>query len=76
MDRLEAIFSCAWRRDSPLHGETHWRAVAATGQELVEAGSGGDPDVVRWFGLLHDTRRENEGRVRTPTAFTWAGSGS
>jgi len=60
MADLETIFARAWRRDSPLHGEAHWRAVAATGQELVDSGSGGDPAVVRWFGLLHDTRRVNE----------------
>jgi len=56
----EAVLSRAWRRDSLLHGEAHWRAVAATGRKLVDAGSGADPDVVYWFGWLHDSRREND----------------
>lgn len=48
------------RRDSHLHGEEHWRCVAATGLDLVS--DDGDRLVVFAFGLLHDTRRENEGR--------------
>jgi uncharacterized protein len=59
-DDLEPILARAWRRESRLHGEAHWLAVVTTGQELVDAGSGADPDVVRWFGWLHDTRREND----------------
>ena len=57
---VAAVLSRAWRRDSPWHGESHWRCVAATGLELGGAVSGTDPVVVLCFGLLHDTRRENE----------------
>jgi len=56
----ETILARTWRRDSTLHGERHWQGVADTGQELVEAGTGADRDVVYWFGWLHDTRREND----------------
>ncbi len=57
---VAAVLSRAWRRDSPWHGEAHWRCVAATGLELGTALDGTDPVVVFCFGLLHDTRRENE----------------
>lgn len=49
-----------WHRDSPLHGKAHWLAVAETGVELAER-TGADPDVVFAFGLIHDTRRVNDG---------------
>jgi uncharacterized protein len=57
---VETVLADAWRRDSPAHGEAHWRCVAATGLALVPESSGADPAVVFLFGLLHDTRRENE----------------
>jgi hypothetical protein len=60
MDELDAILADAWRRDSPIHGEEHWRAVTATGLEL--AGADADRAVVFLFGLLHDTRRRTDGR--------------
>ena len=50
----------AWRRESPWHGEVHWRCVAATGLDLASGESGVDRPLVFCFGLLHDTRRENE----------------
>lgn len=57
---VEAILAGAWRRDSVLHGETHWRCVAATGLALADGAPGSDRGLVLLFGLLHDTRRENE----------------
>ena len=57
---VAAVLPRAWRRDSPWHGEAHWRCVAATGLELGATLDGTDPAVVFCFGLLHDTRRENE----------------
>lgn len=50
----------AWRRDSPVHGELHWRCVAASGLALAETTPGADAVVCLCFGLLHDMRRENE----------------
>jgi uncharacterized protein len=55
-----AVLPRAWRRESPWHGELHWRCVAATGLELGCAVDGTDRIVVLCFGLLHDTRREND----------------
>lgn len=57
---VEAVLEGAWRRESEWHGETHWRCVAATGLDLVGLLASGDPELVFLFGLLHDTRRENE----------------
>jgi uncharacterized protein len=57
---VAAVLPRAWRRDSAWHGEGHWRCVAATGLELGAAIDGADRVVVLCFGLLHDTRRENE----------------
>lgn len=46
---------------SRIHGDGHWRAVAATGLWLIEhAEPQADPYVVAWFGLLHDSRRERD----------------
>lgn len=50
----------AWRRSSPWHGEEHWRCVTETGLELTNGLDVGDRLLVFCFGLLHDTRRENE----------------
>ena len=57
---VDAALAAAWRRKSPWHGESHWRCVAATGLELAAATDGADSSLVFLFGLLHDTRRENE----------------
>ena len=57
---VAAVLPRAWRRDSQWHGEAHWRCVATTGLELAAGADGTDPVVVLCFGLLHDTRRENE----------------
>lgn len=56
---VDAVLARAWRRDSRLHGESHWRCVAATGLELG-AHAGADRILVFCFGLLHDARREND----------------
>ncbi len=57
---VEEVLARAWRRDSEWHGEHHWRCVTATGLELADGLDGADRLVVFCFGLLHDTRRENE----------------
>ena len=57
---VAAVLDRAWRRDSPRHGEIHWRCVIATGLALASADERVDRPFVFCFGLLHDTRRENE----------------
>ena len=57
---VEAVLPRAWRRDSTWHGEAHWRCVATTGLVLGSEHDGVDRSLVFCFGLLHDTRRENE----------------
>ena len=57
---MDAVLPRAWRRESPLHGEIHWRCVAATGLELASTDANVDHAMVFCFGLLHDTRRVNE----------------
>jgi uncharacterized protein len=51
----------AWRADSTLHGDEHWRCVAATGLELAAWVAGSDRILGFCFGLLHDTRRLTDG---------------
>jgi uncharacterized protein len=57
---VEVALAGAWMRESALHGEAHWRCVAASGLALAGRVPGSDPALVFLFGLLHDTRRENE----------------
>lgn len=49
-------------RSSPLHGEAHWRAVAAIGFRLAEIrdGQAADREFILAFAMLHDCRREDE----------------
>jgi uncharacterized protein len=60
LNAIGAVLSDAWRRDSTVHGDEHWRCVAATGLSLADRVGGCDRELVLLFGLLHDTRRENE----------------
>ena len=57
---MGTVLARAWRRESALHGETHWRCVAATGLELASEDATVDRAMVFCFGLLHDTRRVND----------------
>jgi uncharacterized protein len=57
---VDAVLRRAWRRDSAWHGEVHWRCVTATGLALASEDERVDRTLVFCFGLLHDTRRENE----------------
>lgn len=71
---IEAVLARSWNRGSNAHGEAHWYAVAATGFDLALQTRHADPEVAFLFGLLHDARRENEGRDRGhgPRAATFA----
>jgi uncharacterized protein len=57
---VDLALAGAWMRESPLHGEEHWRCVAASGLALAGSDPRVDRELVLYFGLLHDTRRENE----------------
>lgn len=48
--------------DSELHGELHWRAVAAQGLKISELSNMGQRGrtTAALFGLFHDCRREND----------------
>jgi uncharacterized protein len=61
---VDLVLASAWRRHSRLHGESHWYAVTATGLDLADTEQGVDRELVFLFGLLHDTRRESDGRDR------------
>ena len=54
------VLDRAWRRDSTLHGEHHWRCVSGTALALAARTPGADAAICLCFGLLHDTRREND----------------
>lgn len=73
---VDAVLRRAWRRDSPWHGEMHWRCVAASGLALSADDDRVDRSVVFCFALLHDTRRENEAvdPGHGPRAATLAGT--
>jgi len=57
---VDVVLPRAWRRTSAWHGEAHWRCVTATGLGLADTDAAVDRLLVFCFGLLHDTRRENE----------------
>lgn len=56
---VESVVERAWARESVVHGEAHWRCVSALGLSLAGE-TGADTELVFLFGLLHDTRREND----------------
>jgi len=43
-----------------IHGVDHWLRVYSNGLRLCAA-TGADPDVIRWFALLHDSCRNSNG---------------
>ena len=58
---VDVVLRRAWRPESALHGDDHWRCVAATGLALARWVTEVDRTVVFCFGLLHDTRRLTDG---------------
>ena len=58
---VTAVRARAWRGDSTLHGDEHWRCVAATGLALAPWVADADRALVFCFGLLHDARRLTDG---------------
>ena len=59
---VEAVLERSTGKDSFLHGEDHWRRVAAAGLALLPETPGADPAVVFLFALFHDSMRFNDGR--------------
>jgi uncharacterized protein len=57
---VDVVLPRAWMRESAWHGEVHWRCVTATALSLAAVDGRVDRSLVFCFGLLHDTRRENE----------------
>lgn len=74
-DLVERATSRSWRRDSTLHGDDHWRCVAATGLALAPQVGDVDRTLVFCFGLLHDTRRVTDSLdpEHGPRAASFAG---
>ncbi len=58
---LEAVLWRSTGKDSFLHGEGHWRRVAAAGLALLQETPAADPAVVFLFALFHDSMRLNDG---------------
>ena len=58
---VEAVLERSTGKDSFLHGEGHWRRVAAAGLALLPETPGADPALVFLFALFHDSTRFNDG---------------
>ena len=56
---LDAIRILSPSRESGIHGESHWRRVAAHGLYLADD-TGADRLVVLLFGMFHDSMRFND----------------
>src|SRR5829696_4721463 len=57
---VAAILERSTGKDSSLHGESHWKRVAAAGLELLPETPGADPALVFLFALFHDSMRLND----------------
>ena len=58
---VAAVLERSTGKDSFLHGEGHWRRVAAAGLALLPETPDADPAVVFLFALFHDSVRFNDG---------------
>ncbi len=58
---VAAVLERSTGKDSFLHGEGHWRRVAAAGLALLPETPAADPAVVFLFALFHDSMRLNDG---------------
>jgi len=60
-DRLiSTVLAGATHKESVFHGVAHWQRVAWTGYSLLNEVPEADPAVVFLFGLIHDSKREND----------------
>ena len=58
---VAAVLRGATHRESLLHGEAHWRCVAWTGARLARDTPAAAASVVFLFGLIHDSKRHDDG---------------
>jgi uncharacterized protein len=59
---VDTVLTRSTGKDSFLHGESHWRRVAAAGLALLPETPDADPALVFLFALFHDSMRLNDGR--------------
>jgi uncharacterized protein len=57
---VAAVLERSTGKDSFLHGEGHWRRVAAAGLALLPETPAADPAVVFLFAVFHDSMRFND----------------
>ncbi|CAA9533888.1 MAG: hypothetical protein AVDCRST_MAG05-4667 [uncultured Rubrobacteraceae bacterium] len=58
---VDTVLARSTGKDSFLHGEGHWRRVAAAGLALLPETPDADPALVFLFALFHDSMRFNDG---------------
>lgn len=57
---LQAVVAASPRAGSTLHGESHWRRVAANGLDLADADPRCDREIVVLFAMVHDAARRSD----------------
>jgi uncharacterized protein len=57
---LQAVVAASPLASSTIHGETHWRRVAANGLDLADADPRCDREIVLLFAIVHDAARRND----------------
>jgi uncharacterized protein len=57
---VDAVLARSTGKDSSIHGQSHWRRVAAAGLALLPEPPGADPALVFLFALFHDSMRFND----------------
>jgi uncharacterized protein len=70
IQEIRAQFALDWRG---IHGSTHWARVRANGLLLAKS-TGADVEVIEYFSLLHDAKRQSDGADPNhgPRAAEWA----
>lgn len=57
---MDAVLERSTGKDSSIHGESHWKRVAAAGLALLPRVPDADPALVFLFALFHDSMRFND----------------
>jgi uncharacterized protein len=58
---LETVRAASPASTSPIHGDDHWRRVAALGLALAATDPAVDAELVVLFGITHDAKRTGDG---------------